>query len=507
VDGRADLFSLGCVLYRMATGRPAFDGRDLVALLMRVVLEHPPPPRQVNPALPPALADLIVKLLAKRPDERPPSAQVVADAFAAIEEARRPRPSRRRWLLLAAAALLAGAGLTVWLLPRERPEPLPPPEPGQVTFEFDEPDRRLILQRGEEPQQTIDVKTAPTVTLPPGDYTVRPAADAKGRRLVPDQIHVEAGGKRVVPLSLVGELRRHQLHSDPVEAVALSPVPGSLLALSGGLDRDVVVWDAGSDANPRPLVKHDAQIYCLAFSPDGKRAAWGGGLKHRRPDLSIRVWDLGKELELANLIGHESHVKAVAFSPDGRRLLSGAADGAVYLWDLKTRKPIHSLEGHDGRGVLGVAFSHDGKRVLSCGGDKVIRLWNPDSGKPDGQPLEGHRAAVTAATFSPDGTRLASASEDGSIRIWDLKTRTTAREIRAAEKAGVRSLAWSPDGRRLLSGSEDGGLRLWDSQTGEKLFEEIREGSRVTGVAFSADGRRALSGSTDRTVRLWELPK
>ena len=64
VNARADLFSLGCVLYRMATGRPAFSGGDFVAVLLSVAVDQPPPPREVNPEVPPALAKLIQQLLA-----------------------------------------------------------------------------------------------------------------------------------------------------------------------------------------------------------------------------------------------------------------------------------------------------------------------------------------------------------------------------------------------------------------------------------------------------------
>lgn len=86
VDPRSDLFSLGCVLYRMATGAAAFQGSDTLAILSALAIHSPSPPSEVNPRVPPALSEFIMRLLAKRPDERPPSAQAVADELEALSD-------------------------------------------------------------------------------------------------------------------------------------------------------------------------------------------------------------------------------------------------------------------------------------------------------------------------------------------------------------------------------------------------------------------------------------
>ncbi len=78
VDGRADLFSLGCVLYRLCTGKLPFERPTLMAILTAIATEEPPPVREVNPAVPEPLADLIRRLMAKNPADRPASAQSVA---------------------------------------------------------------------------------------------------------------------------------------------------------------------------------------------------------------------------------------------------------------------------------------------------------------------------------------------------------------------------------------------------------------------------------------------
>ena len=75
VDARCDLFSLGCMLYRMTTGMLPFTGTDPLSVLMSVTTDEPEPPRKLNPAVPAALSDLIMQLLAKDPKDRPISAQ------------------------------------------------------------------------------------------------------------------------------------------------------------------------------------------------------------------------------------------------------------------------------------------------------------------------------------------------------------------------------------------------------------------------------------------------
>jgi serine/threonine protein kinase/predicted ATPase len=98
LDGRADLFSLGCLLYHLVTGRPPFQGNTTLAVLTALVTQTPPPASQFNPAIPPPLTDLLARLLAKDPSGRPGSAEAVAEELRAIERAGAPtghRPAAR----------------------------------------------------------------------------------------------------------------------------------------------------------------------------------------------------------------------------------------------------------------------------------------------------------------------------------------------------------------------------------------------------------------------------
>jgi phosphate ABC transporter phosphate-binding protein len=84
ISPRSDLFSLGCVLYRLLAGETPFAGGNTVAVLMATALNDPRPLREVNTAVPLPLADLVTRLLAKNPADRPASAAEVADALDAI---------------------------------------------------------------------------------------------------------------------------------------------------------------------------------------------------------------------------------------------------------------------------------------------------------------------------------------------------------------------------------------------------------------------------------------
>jgi serine/threonine protein kinase len=121
IDARCDLFSLGSVLYRMSTGRQPFDGASTIATLMAVATHDPTPPQELRSDLPRPLSDLIQRLMAKAPADRPPTARAVIDLIneaATYEESAFDAPwvpmqppkktrSRRPWWLAAGIACFA----------------------------------------------------------------------------------------------------------------------------------------------------------------------------------------------------------------------------------------------------------------------------------------------------------------------------------------------------------------------------------------------------------------
>jgi serine/threonine protein kinase len=147
-DQRADLFSLGAVLYEMLTGRRPFRGEAALEALAAVLRERPPAPAEINGAVPQPLSALVLALLEREPQRRPASARQVVGLLARGGDqplavplplpGRRPSAGRRRWALpafaLALAALIAATAF-VWRpvgstrdeSPQDRSSPRPSP--------------------------------------------------------------------------------------------------------------------------------------------------------------------------------------------------------------------------------------------------------------------------------------------------------------------------------------------------------------------------------------------
>jgi serine/threonine protein kinase len=94
IDGRCDLFSLGCILYQMATGEPPFGGTDTISTLLAVATRQPRAAHELDPGLPRPLSELIARLLAKDPAGRPQSSKVVVEILRDVETQNAPSNAR-----------------------------------------------------------------------------------------------------------------------------------------------------------------------------------------------------------------------------------------------------------------------------------------------------------------------------------------------------------------------------------------------------------------------------
>jgi WD40 repeat protein len=312
-------------------------------------------------------------------------------------------------------------------------------------------------------------------------------------------------GKSAVPLRFPGYFIQKRLVN-----VAFSPDERFLA--SGSEENTVKVWDVTTGQEVHTLRgRHTEPVFSVAFSCDGRRLASKGW------DGRVIVWDLTTDQPafppLGQGDGQASIAWSMAFSPDSRRLAVGGGhhNGTVTLYDALTGQVVHTLHGPTER-IACVTFTPDGRRLVSASDDKTIRIWDTETGE-ELLTLHGHTNLVGRVLFDARGWRLASSSEDGFVRIWDgtpLDESVNSHVQTLRTDAGiVYNVAFSRDSRWLAAGGgqvgQPGEVKVWDIADSRELPHLRGHADRVFSVAFGPPPENLLATcSADGTVRFWD---
>ena len=479
VDPRSDLFSLGCVLYRLCTNQMPFKGAETFALLSALANDTPPAPQSLNPEVPARLSDLVMRLLAKKPGQRPKSALEVVKELEEIGQEkvdldisqpatlgegaqrklqRKPVP----WAWLAGGSVLVlGAVLALWLVFKDVSD-LPPGKQAEIAAQGNE-------------------------NKPPQDPPQKPAMpDNK----VPDAKKPPPMTEDPVDLRLVETLRGHK---NNVCWVAFSG-DGKTLASSAD-DHTIRVWDlAGSSRMPRVMAKHvHKTVICTDLRGDGLMLASSAS-------EVVSLWRPGEVPPVAFLAASTVGLPSPAFTlGDGQALIAAHLPGRGKIIDLKAPA-----------GVSGVAFSPDGKRLAGSCYDRNVHVWNPEA--PTERPLllrTFRGPGLTSVAWCGDNQTVFASGGDGRLFRWDLGQPETPLVFQAhkppldrPERARIEMVACSADGQFVASAGHDGFAKIW-TRDGKHLGD-LRVWNKVFCTAFSPDGKLVATASEDRLVRLWD---
>ncbi|MBI3469007.1 MAG: serine/threonine protein kinase, partial [Planctomycetes bacterium] len=497
VDHRTDVYSLGVTLYELLTLQPAFTGRDRQEILAQMAMDEPRRPARLNPAVPRDLETIVLRAMAKAPEERYSTAKALADdltRFLSGEaiEARRPGPvaqlakwarRHRSWALaVSLCVVFAAVGLAVttaviWKALRAE-------ERQRALTEVKEQESRRHLYAAQMNLAMADWQHGNVARVMELLDRQRPAPGQEDLRGF-EWHHLQRLCQGACRAILKG-------HDQPVLAVAVGG-DGSVCA-SAGEEGVIRLWDIATRTQRATIEPQAGKILGLAISSDSRRLAAAC------ENSTVQMWDLFSHELLARLSLNGNSASAVAFSGDGQTLVaSGGSE--LLLFDVNSGQTRSVLTAHSDF-LNCIAVSHDGMTIVAAGNDRRVLHWNLKSRSAAPAEVGRHRTYVHCLAIAPDGERLLSGSEDGVVMLWDLQTGQLQQSLRRHTGA-VAGAAFSPDGQRVATVSWDGSVKLWDPVSGEVSLQQGHPGN-VVAVAFAPDGRSLISGGKDGSVRIWD---
>jgi eukaryotic-like serine/threonine-protein kinase len=542
-DARSDIFSFGCVIYEMVTGRRAFEGKSQFSVLGAILDKEPERISAVRPSSPPRLDETVSCCLAKNPDQRYGCMHDVRIQLEALAEAgphaagaqaepvRSGPASPLPWLVAGIsvlAALIVGA-VYIFQAPKATPvvrsSILPPADTAFVTMlpssgpPVLSPDgtRLAFTARDEKSRVLLYVRPLTSLTAQPLPGT----EDASYPFWSPDS--------REVGFFVPGKLKRISASGGPAQNVC-----DAVNGRGGAWGQDVIVftpsatqplfWVLAAGGTPEPASKFDPSRAENShrwpwFLPDGKHFLFWARSSRGSQESQLFVGDVGSlqakplaksESTAVYASGHllfmrDQSLMAQPFDP--RRLeLSGepvpiaehvAVNGATAhpLFTASQTGTLLYQSGETSGGWNLLWFDRDGKRTGSIA--QVDRYLFP--------------------TLSPDGNRLAvmifsGAQGIGDVWIFDL-ARGTSTRLTFGGASHVNPV-WTPDGKNIFYGSTAKGpphiyTKAADGSGPERIVLESADTVELP-QSFSPDGRFLVYGrhmsKTEAGSHLWVLP-
>jgi Tol biopolymer transport system component len=548
VDARTDIFAFGAVVYEMATGRKAFEGKTSASVMAKILEAEPPSMASLQPMTPPALDRVVKKCLAKEPEKRWQAASDVCDELKWIAEsgsqagtsasvaASRKSPlsdSRLAWIV-AAFLFLAALGLAAFAYFRPAPQPA-----HAVRFTLFPPDKWGLAGTG----AVTTGATAPVKISPDGQQIAFVAVSAEGKTLLwvrsLDTLVAEplAGTEaasapfwspdsHTLGFFAGGKLKKIDVSGGPPITLCDAPdnrggtwnrdgvivfAPSNTSALqkvsaSGGLPTPATVLAQGELGHIRPSFLPDGRHFL--YSTIAPRPGLGGPIYLGLLDSAERKVLLNATS--ANAVYTEGYLlflreaTLIAQPFDARRLvLKGDA--------FPIAERIRTSVSTQPYGYF--SASENGALVYQTGAETANSqlLWFDRAGKQIG-PL-GDPGAYRSVELSPDGKRASVSVLDEAGKGEDIWLYDVARGLRTRFTFGPANAfaVWSPDGNRIIYASRrKGSFDLYQKDSSGAGSEEMLAEDNLDKypMSWSPDGGSVLYESlgSSRSSELFVLP-
>lgn len=274
--------------------------------------------------------------------------------------------------------------------------------------------------------------------------------------------------------------------------------------VSGGVDSQVVLFDAAKQKLVQKLQGHSKKITSVAFHPT-KEVVLSAS-----QDATARVWVCNDQSNWkaqytcgAVVKKHSADVTDLSVHPLGDYFLTASLDKSWGIHELATGRCVRHMDGL-AHGYNCMKFHPDGLILAGGTTEKTVAVWDIKD-QVTVATLAGHEGEVTALSFSENGYYLASASTDGTVKLWDLRKPLNIQTLKISD-GPVNAVKFDSTGQYLAIGADD--VQIYNFVSKSSLGQTVALGDHeaaVMGVCFGSDAKSLASVSMDRTVKLYSI--
>lgn len=297
----------------------------------------------------------------------------------------------------------------------------------------------------------------------------------------------------------VYEIEPIKIISSPDVVVCIAYMPSGLHVVSGSSSGSISIWDIRTGlVLVGPMRGHVSHILCVAVSSDGRRLASTSG------DCTIRLWDAVTGTIIIEPIRLREAAFCIAYSPDGCRFAYGEGNDG-YLRDATTGAALGVMLQVSQSLINAVAFSSDGILIAFGSDDGIIRLLDSTTGMQLASLAQPQNdGGVHSLAFSADRVHLAAGYRSGGLRICNVSGPFLEAEIEGVA-SNARTVAISPTGRYVAGGGCET-ISIWDVQNGRLVGQQPGAyAPSGTSVAFAPDGRSVVACAQGGGILIWDL--